>query len=147
MTVRNAYGRVTEELSAIPGLSRSELVERWESAYGRLPPKGISRRLLEYIAGYQLQVKAFGGLKPTIWRKLRGQAASKEKSSVPASAPRKSTVLSPGTRLVREWHGRTHAVEVLETGFIYDGEIYGSLSKVAQVVTGARWSGPRFFGL
>lgn len=53
----------------------------------------------------------------------------------------------PGTRLVREWNGRNHTVEVLEQGFLCDGQRYRSLSAVARAITGARWSGPRFFGL
>tara|TARA_B100000965_G_scaffold406790_1_gene448700 strand:+ start:90785 stop:91228 length:444 start_codon:yes stop_codon:yes gene_type:complete len=138
---------VAEALSAIFGLSRRELIERWEKAHGRPPPKGLSRRLLEYSAAYQVQVKAFGGLKPTIRRKLRSWVARKDKLPHTSNAPRRSTALSPGTRLVREWHGVTHTVEVLEKGFLYEGETYRSLSKIAGVITGARWSGPRFFGL
>jgi Protein of unknown function (DUF2924) len=54
---------------------------------------------------------------------------------------------APGARLVREWHGRTHTVTVTEDGFEYAGANYASLSKVAKKITGAHWSGPRFFGL
>ena len=147
MTRRLDAAGVAEELSAIPGLPRSELIARWEDAYGRPPPKGLTRRILEYSAAYQVQVKAFGGLKPTIRRKLRSWVARKDKLPHTSNAPRRSTALSPGTRLVREWHGVTHTVEVLEKGFLYEGETYRSLSKIAGVITGARWSGPRFFGL
>ncbi|MEQ8229332.1 MAG: hypothetical protein RIA64_14700 [Rhodospirillales bacterium] len=66
MTRRLDAAGVAEELLAIPGLSRPELIARWEKAHHRPPPKGISRRLLEYSAAYQVQVKAFGGLKPAI---------------------------------------------------------------------------------
>ena len=55
--------------------------------------------------------------------------------------------LSAGSRLVREWHGRSHTVEVTENGFLYEGDRYRSLSSVARRITGARWSGRRFFGL
>lgn len=55
--------------------------------------------------------------------------------------------LEPGTRLVREWNGSTHVVEVTERGFVWNGQAYRSLSAVARAITGARWSGPRFFGL
>ena len=53
----------------------------------------------------------------------------------------------PGTRLVREWNGRTHVVDVIEDGFVFDGKTYRSLSAIAKRITGAHWSGPRFFGL
>ena len=55
--------------------------------------------------------------------------------------------LRPGARLVREWRGRTHTIQVTEDGFEYDGKPYSSLSKIAHAITGAHWSGPRFFGL
>lgn len=112
---------------------------RWKGA--------VSRRLLEYSAGYQLQVKAFGGLRPAVRRKLQRQTESNGRAVKSAQMPAPSKALSPGARLVREWHGVTHTVEVLDNGFRYDGETYRSLSKVAAVITGARWSGPRFFGL
>ena len=139
--------RIAGELSAIPGLARGELIGLWEQAHGRPPPKGLSRRLLEYSAAYQMQVKAFGGLKPMVRRKLRARAASRKRTSKSTPAPCRSRALSPGTRLVREWHGVPHTVEVLEKGFFYDGKTYRSLSRIAHVITGARWSGPRFFGL
>jgi len=137
---------IADELSAIAGLSRAELLKRWETAYTRLPPKGISRRLLEYSAAYHIQAKAFGGLKPSARRKLSGTLV-RVKESKTESMSRKSTALTPGTRLVREWHGKTYTIEVQEQGYCYNGETYLSLSKIASNITGTRWSGPRFFGL
>ena len=55
--------------------------------------------------------------------------------------------LRPGTRLVREWRGRTHTVVVTEDGFEYASKTFPSLTKIAHAITGAHWSGPRFFGL
>jgi len=88
----------------------------------------------------------YGGLRQSTRRKLidwaRRRAAATEK---PERKPR--VTLSPGTRLVRDWHGRICTVEVTEQGFLYAGQRYGSLSAVARTITGARWSGRRFFGL
>jgi hypothetical protein len=53
----------------------------------------------------------------------------------------------PGTRLVRQWRGRTFHVTVTDDGFVYDDRNYTSLSQIAQAITGTKWSGPRFFGL
>ncbi|NJN06321.1 MAG: DUF2924 domain-containing protein, partial [Rhodobacteraceae bacterium] len=58
-----------------------------------------------------------------------------------------SPALKPGGRLIREWNGVTHAVDVVEGGFLWKGQRYTSLSPIARAITGARWSGPRFFGL
>ena len=55
--------------------------------------------------------------------------------------------LKPGTRLVREWGGRTCPVLVCEEGFLFEDHHFGSLSHVAREITGTNWSGPRFFGL
>ena len=56
-------------------------------------------------------------------------------------------LLAPGARLVRGWHGRTIEVLATEEGFLFEGRSYRSLTSIAREVTGARWSGPRFFGL
>jgi Protein of unknown function (DUF2924) len=48
---------------------------------------------------------------------------------------------------MREWNGQTHRVMVVEQGFAWEDTTYDSLSKIAQVITGTRWNGPRFFGL
>jgi hypothetical protein len=86
---------------------------------------------------YKLQENAYGGLSPTLHRMLLSLSSTK---------PRART-LRPGTILLREWQGVTHRVTVIEGGAIYRGETYRSLSGVARLITGARWSGPRFFGL
>jgi hypothetical protein len=57
------------------------------------------------------------------------------------------SVLKPGTRLLREWGGKTDTVIVLEDRFDYDGKRYQSLTEITPRITGAHWSGPRFFGL
>ena len=78
-----------------------------------------------------------------IVRELR---RAKDKGAVvPAQEPRRG--LKPGTRLIREWNGKTIAVEVHEAGFLWEGQTYRSLSVIAREVTGAHWSGPRFFGI
>ncbi len=136
--------QIVEELSAISQLTRNALIRDWRLVHKQFPPKGISRRLLEFSAAYHLQVKAFGGLKPSVRRKLRQPTSQTEK---PVPDTNKSQRLTPGARLLREWHGRTYTVEVVDSGFMYEGEPYRSLSQIARTITGTRWSGPRFFGL
>ena len=55
--------------------------------------------------------------------------------------------IKPGARLVREWHERTYSVIATEEGFQFEGKVYRSLTGIAREITGAGWSGPRFFGL
>lgn len=84
-----------------------------------------------------------GGLAEASRRRLR-RLASGEATPVDAPASRG---LKPGTRLLREWQGRTHNVTVTETGLAYEGKMYRDLSEAARTITGTRWSGPLFFGL
>ena len=85
-----------------------------------------------------------GGLSKSMLRKLQGSSPDGP-SSAEKRRPRVS--FKPGTRLVREWHGQTHTVVILADGVEWRGQRYRSLSVVAREITGARWSGPRFFGL
>ena len=136
-----------DRLAEIARLDVPALRAAWAGLFGQPPPKGLSRRLLEHAAAYHVQVKIHGGLKPAVRRKLLqwvrprpGPVDGTLRRDRPHTPP-------PGSRLVREWHGRSHTVEVAERGFLYAGRRYRSLSEVARTITGARWSGPRFFGL
>lgn len=137
--------KVASELAAIGGLTRAALVRRWSDTYGRLPPKGISRRLLEHAAAYHVQVSMFGGLKPAVRRRIT--TAEQKPRTEAATGKAASKTLAPGARLVREWRGRSHTVEILDQGFLYGKRHFSSLSEVARAITGTRWSGPRFFGV
>ena len=95
--------------------------------------------------GYRIQELEHGGLSKSTRRKLKTLA--KMFRTEGRVAPDPGLSLKPGARLVREWHGRTHTVTVTEDGFEYAGASYPSLTKVAKKITGAHWSGPRFFGL
>src|SRR6478735_6596044 len=94
---------------------------------------------------YRFQELAHGGLSKATRRRLL--ALTKVLQSNGSVEPDDGPNLRPGARLVREWRGRTHTVQVTEDGFEYDGKPYSSLSKIAHAITGAHWSGPRFFGL
>lgn len=131
-------------INDLVSLSRIALTKIWVQAYGRPPPKGLSRRLLEFAIAYHLQAKSIGGLSVATKRRLRQLARSpSEPDQAPPSA---RPALRSGSRLVREWHGTTHTVDATDSGFLYKGHYYRSLSEVARAITGAHWSGPRFFG-
>ena len=97
------------------------------------------------VLAYRLQEVAFGGLKPATRRRL--QQIAKALAADPRASIVDSPSIKPGTRLVREWKGRPHTVTVVEDGFQYSGKRYSSLSEIARLITGTRWSGPLFFGL
>src|SRR5665811_1958181 len=124
--------------------SLDELRREWRRLYRSEPPR-ISRDLLILGIGYRLQEIEHGGLGKATRRKLRTLANALRTTGRVGPTPGLS--LKPGARLVREWHGRTHTVTVTEDGFEYAGTSYPSLTKIAKKITGAHWSGPRFFGL
>jgi hypothetical protein len=132
------------EINRLRSLGREELRDEWQRLYHSNTPR-LSRDLLVLALGYRLQEVAHGGLGKATRRKLRTIAKSLRATGRVGSTP--SLSLKPGARLVREWHGRTHAVTVTEEGFEYAGANYPSLTKIAKKITGAHWSGPRFFGL
>jgi Protein of unknown function (DUF2924) len=134
----------TAELAVPTCASLDRLRGEWWRLYCSAPPR-ISRDLLIRGIGYRLQEIQHGGLGKSTRRKLKTLAKMFETTGRVAPDPGLS--LKPGARLVREWHGRTHTVTVTEDGFEYAGVSYPSLTKIAKKITGAHWSGPRFFGL
>jgi len=132
------------EIIRLENLSLDRLREEWRRLHQTPPPKRLSRDILLRGITYKMQVNAFGGLSKAILRKLQTSAPT-EALSAKNRRPRPS--FKPGTRLVREWHGVTHTVVILADGVEWRGQRYRSLSVVAREITGAHWSGPRFFGL
>ncbi len=122
-------------LHALATLPIDGLREQWRTSTGSEPPR-VAADLLRRMIGHATQEKALGGLKPAQRQALRRLAAGKNDAS-----------LKPGTRLIRQWNGRTIAVTVEVDGFVWDNRSYRSLSAIAREVTGTSWSGPRFFGL
>ncbi|MCP4317569.1 MAG: DUF2924 domain-containing protein [Hyphomicrobiales bacterium] len=130
------------KIGRLADLPRDGLVADWIKAYGNPPPKSIKRGLLERDCAYWLQARALGGLKPATSKSLITIAQGK---SIGAGPSQKS--LNPGARLVRDWNGETHHVDVISDGYVWRGQRFKSLSAIARAITGARWSGPRFFGI
>lgn len=125
-----------------------DLKKQWQVVYKTNPPKHTSRDLLFRAIAHRLQENEFGKLKPTMQRRLSKMVSDPARTRDLKLAPwiNKSRI-KPGTRLLRMWKGKTHVVTVLERGFEYDGNKYGSLSQIAREIAGTRWSGPKFFGL
>ena len=137
-------GAIASEIDRFRSLGLEDLRHEWRRLYHSEPPR-ISRDLLVLALGYRLQEIEYGGLGKATRRKL--QTMAKALRTTGRVGPTPSLSLKPGARLVREWCGRTHTVTVTEDGFEYAGENYPSLTKIAKTITGAQWSGPRFFGL
>jgi Protein of unknown function (DUF2924) len=144
MTVRqNAVGR--EALARLSTLDLGELRQQWRGLYKTAAPSHFSREFLIRAVAYRIQELALGGLRSEPQRRLRQVSQQLKESGAARISARPE--LKPGTRLVREWQGRTYEVVVHDDGFSWQGTRYRSLSAIARTITGTPWSGPLFFGL
>src|SRR5438874_8277223 len=134
-----------EALSRLPELDLRQLREIWGRLYKTATPLRLSRELLMRAVAYRIQELASGGLRPELQRQLHQVALKLQQTGRITIRPRPQ--LKPGTRLLREWQGRSHEVLVLNDGFSWQATHYRSLSAIARKITGTAWSGPLFFGL
>jgi hypothetical protein len=134
-----------EALSRLPKLDIGELRQQWRGLYKTEASRHLSRELLVRAVAYRMQEVARGGLRPGPQRQLLRIAQQFKETG--AATIRAHPELQPGTRLVRQWQGRTYDVLVLDDGFSWQGTRYRSLSAIARQITGTAWSGPLFFGL
>ena len=130
---------MTLSITDIEVMDRAALITAWSDVFGTPVPKRLSSPLLRRFLAFEIQARQFGGLSKSFIEKLGRADAVKPET--------RSLALKPGGRLIREWNGVTHAVDVVEGGFLWNGQRHSSLSAIARAITGARWSGPRFFGL
>lgn len=125
--------RVTREVAALADMPLADLRKEWERRYGAAP-RHRSADLLRRVLAWRIQADVYGGFDAATRRMILNNAPVQ-----PAA--------TPGMRLAREWAGRRHEVVVIESGVVYEGVTYRSLSSVARHITGMNWNGPRFFGL
>lgn len=132
-------------LAGLESMSLAELRAAWAERLGGDPPKLRTRDLLALALAHRLQARMHGDLPGSAKRKLVELARrfAEDRTYTPTPSP----TLKPGSALIKEWRGVRHEVWVLEQGFSYRGERFGSLSEVAQKITGTKWNGYVFFGL
>ena len=134
---------IERQLAQLPAMDGRALEKLWRDLLDRVPSPALRREMLIPILADRIQEKAFGGPRESTARKLRQLAerpAGGPKSAQDAIRPK------TGTRYVREYDGKLHEVTVLDFGYEYQGNAYRSLTEIAKVITGAKWSGPAFFG-
>ena len=136
-------------IGALPGLPIGDLRQAWSAAWGAQPPEAARRRLLMLGIAWKWQAEQHGGYARSAERRLATLEADFRQSGAPkANGHRPSQeCLRPGSRLIRVWQAEQHEVEVTETGYLWRGQSWTSLSSVAREITGTRRNGPAFFGL
>ena len=132
-------------LKSLGAMTRLELLKVWAKLCGTPLKFYAQKKFLVRCVAYRLQETADGGLSPSQRKQLRKLAD--RLSAGDTLAVYAGTGIKPGTKLVREWHGENHEVIALVKVFVYRNKQYSSLSKIARIITGTHWSGPRFFGL
>ena len=133
----------------LDGLDLDGLRRQWRDQMGGEAPAHLSRWLLMKVLAYRLQSDAFGDLDKSIRRILRSGEDDGVGAPFDRRAPqtREGLGLKAGALLVREWNGKLERVTILEEGFAWNGQTFGSLSQIAKAMTGTNWNGHRFFGL
>lgn len=128
---------VSNDVAALEALALGDLRVRWTQLVGTPAPK-VGTSMMRLALAWEMQARSLGGLSRGTSRALDQLARGRTRTDG----------VRPGMRLVREWQGRAHVVEIGEDEVIrWDGRDWRSLSEVARAITGTRWSGPAFFGL
>ena len=135
---------VERQIAGLANRSTQELRVAWRQLHHTGPPLGLSRDLLIRALANQLQEQSYGSASRALRRRLWSLARASEKTTMAVDP---GLVLKAGTTLVRQWRGHTHTVLVHNDGFEHQGQLYRSLTAIAERITEAHWSGPRFFGL
>ncbi|MBQ0713953.1 MAG: DUF2924 domain-containing protein [Paraperlucidibaca sp.] len=136
---------VEQEIKALSLEDLKTLRMRWERLHHAPCPHMLSRDLLTRMITYKLREQAYGGFRPAVRRKIKALVEQLDKQG--DAAFEVTPTLRSGSRLIREWRNKTYVVHVKSEGFECQNRHYTSLSEIAREITGARWSGPRFFGL
>ncbi len=132
-------------LDRLEELSIAELRDEWARCHGA-PPPNLSADLLRLGIAHRIQEKRHDSISRETRRIIMQTSRSATMGNKPPASPPQRK-LTPGTRLVRDWHGTGHTVTVLEQEFEYDGQVWRSLTAIAKAITGTHRNGPRFFGL
>jgi hypothetical protein len=135
----------TDQLSSLPSLPKVALTLLWREFFKADPPLRMRKELMVQFLAYRMQEQEFGALSDRSRRRLRELSiAIQTDCDMPSS---RRPAIKPGTRLIRQWKEQVHIVSVEEGSYEYKGGRYDSLSEIARLITGTRWSGPLFFGL
>lgn len=137
--------RLAKQIAQLPTLNRAQLLPIWAENFKTPPPPKLRKELMVPILAYRMQEREFGGLSHCARARLKEIAASL--STRKSIQPENDLAPETGTKLIRSWRGEIHEVLATGSGYVYRGQTYSSLSKIAREITGTRWSGPLFFGV
>ena len=154
---------VIRQIHRLRQMTVGELRVEWEKLYGQAT-RSRNRDYLWRRLAWRLQELEHGGLSDCAKARIEelatdaftrartpSQPADAASEPVPAttqtSSRRDPRLPTPGTILLKEYHGKQIRVLATQDGFEWDGRHFRSLSAVARAVTGQKWNGRLFFGL
>lgn len=134
------------KIAALQKMPIGQIKKMWRDLHQSDAPE-FNRTYLINRLTYRLQELAWDGETEPLEKRI--EALARQKLSKNSADDRKRRVNRPlvGTKLLREYKGVQYEVMVLADGFAFDGRKFRSLSRIAEVITGANWSGPAFFGI
>ncbi len=155
-----ARGNIGKEIAALHHMPVKALVAKYAELFGDETRTRNKAWLIKRLA-WRIQAIAFGGLSERARIRALSLANEADLRVHPPSSPKQRSskerittnlavddrIPPAGTLLVRDYKGRRIEVRVRADGFEYEGEVYRSLTAVAEEITGSHVNGYRFFRL
>jgi hypothetical protein len=155
-----------DQIDELGAMSVAELQQQHRKLFNE-EPESAHRQFLFHKIAWRLQIEREGGLPESARELARAIAkeaplrnrvisnAGKRRAGFPVEQSAICTIMPghdsrlpmPGGLIVKQFKGQTIVVKVLDEGFEYNDHRYGSLSAIAQEITGTKWNGFAFFGL
>lgn len=155
-----ARGNIGKEIAALHRLPVKALVAKYAELFGDETRTRNKAWLIKRLS-WRIQANSFGGLSERARQRALEIADEADLRIHPPTPPKERSPkerittnlavddrLPPvDTLLTREYKGRRIEVRVRADGFEYEGEVYRSLTAVAEEITGSHVNGYRFFRL
>jgi len=153
---------VAQELGALKRMTPAELRIKYREAFGEESRSGHKDWLVKRII-WRLQALAEGDLSERARRRTVELANDADLRTNAPRVPKPAAVAQqrlvaykavstsddrlpmPGAVITRQYKGEALQVQVLSSGFAYEGEVYRTLSAVAKAITGTHTNGFLFF--
>ncbi|MBF0628157.1 MAG: DUF2924 domain-containing protein [Magnetococcales bacterium] len=136
---------VIKQVAALTEMPIADLKKKWVDLHPKTEPPPFNRAFLVKRLAHRIQELSLGGLPEQAEKRM--ERLLTEEATPPIPKQPQGDRLLPGTRLIREWKGQECCCTVLEDGFEYQGRKFGSLSAVANFISGTKWNGLTFWGL
>ena len=134
---------IIKQIVALQSMDENSLRNMWDKFFDYKPEVDSHQHMISKIA-YKIQELAYGEVDPATEEKIRERAKT---TSLKNQKKKKKFQPQIGTKIVKEYHDKTYEVLVVNDGFAYEGDVFKSLSAIANKITGTKWNGLKFFGV